>query len=305
MRHIIVITALLLTTTHTFAQEIAITPKLRQGDEFRLELTRIRENSARPQQNGKSRTVVDVRVISAGSQGIVLDWMPGETVMDNPQVAQDPLVASASKALRDMRFRVTLNTEGEFTGLANEAEVTPKLQSVVDLMVQELSGRLPAAQREQVRGIIAQALSPAALIASATREVEIYFGLNGVSLAQGEAAETDLEVASPLGSGKIEAKFRVEMGTVKPDSASLKTATTYDAAALQRMTQALAKQSGAPIPPEQLAKLPPMQMSDDGTYVFDRALGLMREVTVNRRISAAGSSRFDGWQIRLIAGPKR
>jgi hypothetical protein len=305
MRHIILTAAFISITLQGLAQQITISPKLRQGDEFRLELIRIRENSSRPQQNGKSRTIVDVRVISAGSQGIVLDWMPGETVIENTQVAQDPLVAAASRAVQDMRFRITLNAEGEFTGLANQAEVMPKLQSAVDVMVQELSSRLPAQQREAFRGVIGQVLSPDALIASATREVEIYFGLNGFTLSGKEAAESTLQVPSPLGGGQISAKFRVQMDSAKPDSASLRTTTTYDAAALQRMTEALAKQSGVAIPPEELARLPRVQMADDGSYLFDRAIGLMREVTIHRRISAANNSRYDGWQIRLLTGPKR
>src|SRR2546427_392423 len=103
MRHILLSTAFLLTAVQPFAQELVIRPKFRQGDGFRLELTRTRENSARPRQNGKSRTLVDVRVISAAPQGFVLDWIPGETVIDNPQAAQDPLIAAASEAVRGMQ----------------------------------------------------------------------------------------------------------------------------------------------------------------------------------------------------------
>src|SRR5262245_60025144 len=125
--HMILIAALILTTPAAYAQELTIKPKLREGDQFRLELSRTRENSARPQQNGQSRTLVDVRVNSATPQGFVLDWMPGETVIDNPQAAQDPLIAAASDAVRGMRFRLTLSPEGEFTGLANHAEVVPRL----------------------------------------------------------------------------------------------------------------------------------------------------------------------------------
>jgi hypothetical protein len=117
--------------------------------------------------------------------------------------------------------------------------------------------------------------------------------------------EFGLEQPSPVGSGVIAAKFRVDMESATNDSASLKTTTTYDPAALMRMTQSLAQQAGKPIPPAELAKIPPMKMSDDAKYLFDRTVGLMREVMVNRHVSTDGMRRYDGWQIRLLSAPKR
>ena len=80
----------------------------------------------------------------------------------------------------------------------------------------------------------------------------------------------------------------------------MKTTTTYDPAALMRLTQSLLKQAGSPTPPEQFVNLPPMQMSDEGSFVFDRKRGLMSEVKVNRRIVVGSDRRLDAWEIRLI-----
>jgi hypothetical protein len=248
-----------------FAQDnISISPKLRAGDEFRLELIRIRENSAQPQQNGKSLTVANVRVVTADSDGYVLEWIFGETVIDNPQAAADPIVAAASKAVSNIPLRISLSAEGEFTGLANQDEVMPKLQALVDTIMQGMAARVPEDQRKAFLNFVNQVLSPAALIASSTRDVQTYFGLNGVELAEGETAGADLQVPSPVGGGAIPAKFRVQMESATLDSSSLKTTTTYDAAALLRISQSLAQQAGAKIPPEELARMPVMEMSDDG-----------------------------------------
>ena len=54
-----------------------------------------------------------------------------------------------------------------------------------------------------------------------------------------------------------------------------------------------------------LAELPPIELADDGRYVFDRASGLMREIVVNRRVSAGAVRRLDGGVIRLGEAPKR
>ena len=286
------------------AQDVTIIPKLRAGDGFQLQVIRTRENSSRSQQNSKARTLVDVRVVSAGPDGFVIEWVPGDTMLDNPQAAPDPIVGVASQALRDIKFRLNLNVDGELTGVANQAEVAPKLKAVVDAIIRELSARVPDTQRKQFLDFMGQVLSADVLIASATRDAGTYFGLNGVSLASSEAVEIDIEQPNPLGGAPLPATFSVRMESVTADTASLKTVTTYDGASLVRLTESLAKQAGAPIAPEELAKLPPIEMADEGTYLLDRHMGLMREVVVSRRVTVGPNRRLDGWQIRLLKGPR-
>jgi hypothetical protein len=287
------------------AQDVTIAPKLAIGDEFRLALVRTRDNSAQPQQNSTSRTVISVRVTSAGADGYVLDWVPGETVVDNPQLAQNPVVMAAVEAVRGLRFRLTLNPDGELTGLANQDEILPKLKSMMDTIVQQILAGIPDDERTAMVSFMNQVLSPEVLVSSATREAGIYFGLNGVSLASGEVAEIELQQPSPFGGGVIPGIFRVRMDSITTNSVSLTTETTYDSTALLRLTESLIKQAGKPIPPSELAKVPPIDMNDDGTFVFDRTVGLMREVTMIRRVVAGTNQRLDRWEMRLLDGPKR
>jgi hypothetical protein len=287
------------------AQDVTIAPKLAVGDEFRLALVRTRDNSAQPQQNSTSRTVISVRVTSAGADGYVLDWVPGETVVDNQQLAQNPVVMAAVEAVRGLRFRLTLNADGELTGLANQDEILPKLKSMMDTIVQQILAGIPDDERTAMVSFMNQVLSPEVLVSSATREAGIYFGLNGVSLTSGEVAEIELQQPSPFGGGVIPGIFRVRMDSITVNSVSLTTETTYDSTALLRLTESLIKQAGKPIPPSELAKVPPIDMNDDGTFVFDRTVGLMREVTMIRRVVAGTNQRLDRWEMRLLDGPKR
>ena len=281
------------------AQDVTIVPKLRAGDSFQLDVIRIFENSARPEQNGRSTTRVDVRVLSTGAEGFVVEWVPGVTVFDNPQVALNAAVSSAT-ALRDMRLELDLSADGELRGVANEVEIAPKLKMAVDGFVNELAAGFPEQERKSFLDLIGQGLSPEVLIDSATRDAATYLALNGMELSVGEALGADVEQPSPLGGGPIPGKFRVVMESVTADVALLKTTTTHDAAALLSLTESFAKQMGAPIPPEELAGLPPMEMTDDGTFVFDQRRGLMREVKVNRRIVIGPSRRLEAWEIRLV-----
>ena len=289
----------------TLQQDIEIRPKLAAGDKFRLDVARVRSDSSRPQMNATGRTPIHVEVISAGATGYVLDWIPGDTEFDNPQLAQDPTIAAVSEVAKGLRYRIGLNADGEFTGLLNEAEIRPKLQTMVAAITKEFSGRLPANQRKSFEDMMAQILSPAVVIASATRDAQIYLGLNGAALAPGETASANLEQANPFGGAPIPATFNVRMDSATATSASLTTTMNYDKNALTKMTVDLAQRAGAPVRPEELAKLPPMQMTDEGKYEFDRALGLMRKLTISRRVSVDKLERVDGWTITLVEAPKR
>ena len=287
------------------AQDIAIKPLLRAGDQFRLEVTRLRENSARPQLDGKSTTPVDIRVETVTESGMTLSWTSGTTTFQNPQLAQNPLLVAAAKAVAGLVLRINLNADGELTGLANEAEVASRLKATVDAIVGALAAKLPDEQKKPFQAVIGQLLSPAVLIASATREAQIYFGLNGVTVSAGDAVERNVDQPNPLGSGSIPAMLTISAESATADSATLITQSSYDPESLRKVTLGFIEQSGKRLPPEALAKLPQIQMDDTGRYVLDRPVGLMREVTVNRRVSAGANQRVDGWEIRLTQPPQR
>jgi len=286
-------------------QDIEVRPKLVQGDKFRLEVTRIRRDSSRPQMNASGRTLVDAQVVSAGPDGFVLDWLPGDTVYDNPQVMQDPTVAAAVQAGKGMRFRIALSPDGEFDRLLNEAEVRPKIEAMVRTVISQFANALPANQRKNFQDLMGQVLSPDTLISSATQDAQIYWGLYGAALAAGESISANLEQPSPIGGGSIPATFRVNMESATGTTATITTTTTYDKDVLLRMTLDLAQRAGATLRPEDVATMPSMQMADDGKYEFDRTHGLMRKITINRRITAGPLDRLDGWVITLVEAPKR
>ena len=215
------------------------------------------------------------------------------------------MVTAAARAVEQIQFRITLNEDGEFTGLANHDQVSQQLQTMAGVMIKQLLGTAPAAQRAQIESLMGQVLTPELLISSATRDVQIYVGLNGASLAPGETLEVPLDQPSPFGGGTLAATYRVHMESSAAEFASVSTTMNYDAEGLRRMTAALMKQVGANIPPAELEAMPPIQLTDDGKYSYDRTFGIMREAAVTRRISSGPMRRLDGWTIRMISAPKR
>lgn len=297
--------ALLSAAPAASAQSVEIMPLLRQGDEFRLQIAHLRENSSRPQQNATATTPVRVRVVSVSPEAAVVEWVPGKSTIDNRTVANDPLMRAASDAMGDLPLRLSLNADREVTGLINESEVVPKLQAGVEVITRDLMAKLPPEQRPGFQALMAQVLSPKVLVAGAMRDAQTFFGLNGAVLEVGEDVEVDIEQPNPIGSGVLPAVFSVKAESATAETFVVTTKTVYDKDAFMTMVKGLLEQAGKPIPQEELAKQPPFDVRDDGRYVFDRKNGLPREIVVSRRVSAGPERRLDRWNIRLVEPPKR
>ena len=277
-------------------QTVEIRPRLVAGDEFRLEVTRVREDKSRPDANYTIWTPVDVRVLAVRNDGFEIEWRPAASVIEK-QPAADPGVIAGSQALGHLTYRIGLTAEGEFRRLLNEVEVRGQLTAAVGAMLRA-SVQDPE-RREQIREV----LTPGFMVALATRNAEIYFGVHGLSLAVGDTLELTVKQATPLGS-EVAAVYRARIDSATAETAAITTTTTYDADALLKLTLAFLEKAGTKAPPEEVAKVR-LDLGDEGTYQFDRRVGLVREMTLSRRQSLAGSHRVDRWTIKLVRPPKR
>jgi hypothetical protein len=303
MRILLVVSFLALTATAS-AQGILITPKMRAGDTFKLEISRARENTPASPQDGKGSTTIDVTVLTATPEGFTIQWESGLTT-GSVAGLPEALMLTTSNAMRGMKPVIRLTPDGEVAGLVNETEVLTKMQAAVDIIRRDLVEKMPLANRQELEAILVPILSPPILIASAVRDAATYFGLNGAELAVGESLTADLMQQNPLGGESLPTKFTVRVESATADTALLATTTVYDGDALMRTTRQLLEKAGNPVSPEELAKFPAMQLADQGRFVFDRGVGLMREAVIIRRFSVAGQSRLDRTEIRLAVPPKR
>jgi hypothetical protein len=145
-----------------------------------------------------------------------------------------------------------------------------------------------------------QVLTPQALLSSATTDVGLYFALHGLRLETNRPLQLPFQGASPLGGDPIKAVFHVRVESVTPETVSLATETAYDAASLAASTTAALQRMGMPTTQQAAA----IEVLDRGTFLFDRTSGLMREVVIDRRITAAGQpARTDHWAFQLVAAP--
>lgn len=287
-----------------FSQELTLRPTLQVDDTFELEIIRLREDSRRPQMNGRSRTPIHVRVLESNPKGLLLEWKQGATEFDNPEIIKNPIAAAASNAVKDLVLQLELNPAGQFARLRNEAEVTAKLQTVMESLLTALGRQIPDAnQRQQVESLVRRLMSPPVLLASATRDAQTYFALNGATVDKEKPFTADLQQPSPFGGGAIPARFRLTLDSLDAHSASLATTTTYDPQAVARFSAQLLAQA-APASAQSAAKPPALHIEDSAAYTYNRAFGLMSDVVVRRRVSASGAlNALDGWDIRLTRRP--
>jgi hypothetical protein len=287
------------------AQELLIAPKLRAGDTFRLEIAKSRQESMKPTETARSTTIVDVQVVSASPDGTTLDWSQGETTFGDGRTSPDLIVHAAAVALAGLRLRIGLNADGDVEGLVNAREVMPKLEAASGLMLQGIADTIPEHDRKAFQALMAQVLSPAVLLVASTSDARTYFSLNGVAMTAGEVIETDLDQPNPLGGGTIPSRFRIKAESATEDAAVFVTSTTYDGEAFAQMTLGLIEKAGKILTPEEVATFVTPQMQDEGRFVLDRPTGLIREMSVRRRISNGAMQRVDTWDIRLVQPPKR
>ncbi len=200
-----------------------------------------------------------VRVLETGPTGSLLEWIEGPTEYDDPAQAGNPIVAGASKALDNLKLLVKLGPDGEYLGLQNETDVTTLLQTVVESVVKQVVASVPEEQRAGMGTVVKQAMQPAVLLASATRDIQLYFNLHAAELDAESPAEAAVQLPNPITGTPIPAKVKItwEGGN------NLSVQTAFDGAAVQAAMAQLISQA-AP------GSAVPTVTVDDGGSMFTR-----------------------------------
>ena len=282
------------------AAEPALRPHWKAGDSFVVEMTRSREDSRNPKMAGSSTTPVTIKVLETGEQGSVVDWVPGETKLSNPEAAKNPMVAKSMEAVKGLHLELTLDEDGTYTGLRNETQVAAQLEKMLKVMLSEMPST------PEVQTGIRQMLSPNVLIAAAAKDAQMYFSLGGVELRKGLELEAPVEVPSPFGGTDLKANIRTAVTRLEGNEVTVRISLRYDPASLAEMTQNLMKQAGAKMTAEQLASVPPMDLADETEGTAEIGLGLPVQMKVTRRVSMGSQmKRTDEWGFRLVKRPAR
>ena len=290
--------------TTIFAREVQIRPRLEPGEDFELEVTRSRTDTANPKANYTSVTPVTVRVVAVGPAAVVIDWIPGATRVTGA-IANDPVMQGASKIVGDVKLRISLEPDGTYRKLINQTEVVTKLRDAVYYMMTEMQRGMKPEDAKRADGLLRAVFTPANLVNIATRDPQTYVSMYGAELDLASPVETPVEQANPFGGEPLAATLRVRLDAATDESAQISSSVKYQSDSLTKMTIAMLAQAPGPKPPaDELAKFR-LNMTDESSYVFDRNFGIFREVTTTRKVSGSGLQRTDKCVIKLTREPKR
>ncbi len=275
------------------AQEISVRPQWKVDDTVRLEYQRTREDARRPEANGTSTTLIEIRVLAAGADGFRVRWSTGKTKLSAGQ--QFP---AAVMALQDqvsaMQLEIELSADGEYRRLVNNKDVVGKMGAMMDQLLPTITK--DAAEQKNMR----QLMSPEVLLASAEADAKTYFGLYGMQLKVGEKASVPLTQPFPLSPGQtVAAQFTVVMAKADDKTALLRSETNYEAASLKTAMSEMLKKAG--VPEAAIDQMPPLELQDEGEYEVDRKTGTIAKMYTVRRIKAEGIvGRMDRREFRLL-----
>lgn len=263
---------LLYAVTSASAQTFAVVPKVSVGQQFKIEITKTRED-ARPGRGNQGRSDVFLKFIEANEKGSVADWAVGKSVLltDVP-ASQRALFDAMSKSVEGIHLELQFDAEGAFTDLRNADEVAGQLTKMTALVIEEITKAIPDSQRDAFVGQMTRILTPSALIASATKEVQLLFNLSGAELKIGERSTTNLESPNPFGGeGILPSVFEVSLEKLTGTEAHVSTVQKHDGKALVAMFAKL--MSNLP-----QGEMPQLEAIDTGEFVFDAATKLPKRV---------------------------
>ena len=282
------------------AQPVTIAPKFRAGQVLLLELKNTREDNRAGRPTGTSKTPITLKILKADANGFVVDWIPGETRFEDPAQASNPIFQFASKALKDLHMEAILNSSGAFQRLRNQADVEAKMQLAVDGLMGKFAESIPEPRRQQTIDAMGRMITPRALIAAVSKEVQLYFGLYGVEIEKGKPFEGSLEVPNPLGEGNLRSQIRIDLKEIDPstEEVQLSLEQRYDPNALLSSLPAALGTAGPRLASAE--RLRSGSLFDTGQFTFDTRSGCMRRIQHERTATMGQVRRLDRTEITLL-----
>jgi hypothetical protein len=289
---------------------VEVRPKWKVGERHTYERIKSRRRvQAGKESQSAARTPIEIEVVEAGPKGILLGWTYGESRIDDPVQAANPLVRRMADILKGFRVELELGPDdASIQGVRNWQELQKTVRTIVETLLEEYrkSGQLPpaalkavedqlaalSATREQVEGLV-------------TREAALLVVGLGRTYRRDEPIEFDERLPSPLGGSPIAAKGRFALRSYDPTTGRLVVDWTLTIPPeearkfVERAIREITEKAGGAAPPANLAEtLRGMTIEDRGVLTLDAHTGWPLEVAHTRTMKLGETLQEDA--IRLI-----
>lgn len=293
-------------TTTMEESNLTLSPRWSPGQTYVIEIEKGRERRVgdRVTLRGRSTTQVEVAVLEETPDGYTVEWRFGQTRLDDPAQAAEPLVRELFALADGMRVRIAIDGDGSYAGLTNYAEVRTRVDAMIATMFRVLAEQ---GMSEQIlsgaRDAVDAALGTKEKFEDfALKELNIYYMLFGVSFADGATIDYDDLLPNAFGGDPFpsrghlllkERDRRSGLATIEWTQALEPVETRR--ILLDTMT-GLAERMGRPAP--RASDLPELAIDDQATFVFNERTGRPPSLRWQRTARSGNTAQVDSIVIR-------
>ena len=288
--------------------ELTLTADWQVGDSYRIQKTRelreIRRGAEQPLRS--SHSISEVRVAEKTDSGYILVSTLLQADLSNyatPEQGGADTVTAFTRMFEGKSIELVTNEAGFPIALRNAAGVVETMRAAMDMVV-DSAGKTEE-EREKVRAMMAQVMTPETIEALAMKDAMIFYGLLGGDYSGGEAVRTQTSMMFPLTQTPLDGELYVLLRRVDrekglayiatqslPDGDQLKQATMLW---MTRILEAQGQQA-----PEDM-QVPPVTIQDSFEYAYDLERNLPRGITFERYFAMGDANRrVDLETFRLI-----
>jgi hypothetical protein len=263
-----------------------------------LERTRDRDRAGKRLVSAKSRTPITVRIRSAEPDPLVLVWTAGETALDDPAQAANPLVRGLANVARDLSVELVLDPEtAAIRAVRNWPELQLATRKALDQTFEAAGGALPPDQSDAIRRQFERMFaSEGAVVHTFARDAQILLLPVGRAYDSARPLEYDAKLPNPIGGEPIPARGSFTVRSQDPATGRL--VVDWTQSVDPELTLKILETSFAQLPAGVKEKLPKkpeilrsINIEDRANFVLDTSSGWPIELQYSRisQLEAAAS----------------
>ncbi len=281
-------------------RKIALMPHWKKGEKHQYTMVKSRRKvQGAATVSGKGTTPIRIEVLDANDAGYLIGWTAGETKIEDPTQAADPLARAMVDLARDTTIVFQVDSDTKLQGVRNWQQLQAMGRKVVEMSLQAMKkgGVNDAAlskTRQQVLSMFATRQQVESLF---TRSPQVFLAPLGMEYTVGRPREYEDRLPNPFGGEPFPARasFTLEKVDAASDTALVTWRQEIDpvagASILEKTLKDLAARLGKPVPPGKI--LDQVNIKDEASFTLHLSSGWPQRLSHTRTTIVAGVSQED------------
>jgi hypothetical protein len=278
---------------------LELLPRWKKGEKLRFELIKSRQKAQGDKVTLKStaRTDVEIEVLSASKDAFTLAWTYGETRLDDPSQAKNPLTQKMANLLNGYRIVLKLDSQAGIQGVQNWQELKQRSTKLLEALSAELQAAgLDAATVAKVQAEAQSMFSSKQQIEQlGTRDAQLFFMPLGIEFEGNKPVELDDKLPNPFGGEPFPSRVRFALTAADKGLAKITWGQTVAPEEARRIMEKTLKEraerSGKP--PSDADLLQAFIIEDAAEFSVEISSGWIQTFTHKRVIKTGESSQED------------